>query len=30
MNPTKFGLHFFEFYTIFYEIYKILQNNNTI
>jgi hypothetical protein len=29
-KPTKLGLHFSEFFTIFYTIYKILQNNNTI
>jgi hypothetical protein len=29
-NPTKLGLHFSEFSTIFYAIYKILQNSNTI
>jgi hypothetical protein len=30
MNPTKLSLHFFEFPTIFYEIYRILQSSNTI
>jgi hypothetical protein len=29
-NPKKLGLHFSEFSTIFYAIYKILQNSNTI
>jgi hypothetical protein len=29
-EPNKIWFAFFEFYTIFYEIYKILQNNNTI
>jgi hypothetical protein len=30
MNPTKLSLQFSEFSTIFYAIYKILQNSNTI
>jgi hypothetical protein len=30
VNPTKVILHFSEFSTIFYAIYKILQNINTI
>jgi membrane protein insertase Oxa1/YidC/SpoIIIJ len=29
-NPTKLCLHFSKFSTIFYAIYKILQNSNTI
>jgi hypothetical protein len=29
-NPTKLSLHFAEFSTIFYAIYKIPQNSNTI
>jgi hypothetical protein len=29
-NPTKVSLHFSEFSMIFYAIYKILQNSNTI
>jgi hypothetical protein len=30
MNPTKLCLHFSKFFKIFYAIYKILQNDNTI
>jgi hypothetical protein len=30
MNPTKLSLHFSEFSTMFYAIYKILQNGNNI
>jgi hypothetical protein len=30
MNPTKLGLPFFEFCTIFYGIYTFQQNTNTI
>jgi hypothetical protein len=30
MNPTKFGLHFSDFYTIFYAIYKNQQKHRTI
>jgi hypothetical protein len=29
-NPTKLSLHFSDFSTIFYGLYKILQNSNTI
>jgi hypothetical protein len=29
-NPTKLDLHFYVFFTIFYEIYKNQQNNITI
>jgi hypothetical protein len=29
-NPTKLSLHFSKFSTIFYTIYKILQNSSTI
>jgi hypothetical protein len=30
MKPKKLSLYFSEFSTVFYAIYKILENNNTI